>query len=297
VTDGAGRTVATERATFTYADNRFEWQTLTEAGLTAAWYAGDRAFGRAILDVAADGLQRASRDVNAAPPAKVTVYVYAQPEDAAEALRPAGRSWADGHAAPLFGAVVVILPPADVDTPTRMAREIPHELAHILVAQKAGERWPAVPVWLNEGLAVTNEGAPDPETPALLAAAREAADFLPLADLCGPFPADPVRARLAYAQSESLVRFIRDRYGALSLSRLLDAYADGLDCDSGVRRGLGLSLAELERAWLEQRVNANAALPPGELTPWLILGGLVLLVPILLLAALLSAPRPTARVL
>lgn len=298
VTDGAGRTVTTERQTFLYGDNRFTWQTLTEGGLTVAWYEGDRAFGRALLDVAAAGLQRANRDLAAPLPETVTVYVYARPEDAAEALRPAGRTWADGRAAPLFGAVVVILPPGDVDTPTRMAREIPHELTHIVVAQKAGERWPAVPAWLNEGLAVRNEASPDPDAPALLAAAREAGDVLPLAELCGTFPPDAARAQLAYAQSASVVRFIQERYGVLSLRRLLEAYADGLDCDHGVQRGLGLSLAELESEWLRQSVGAGAAaLPAGPLTPWLILGIMVLLAPFFLLGFILRPPRPATRVL
>ena len=55
---------------------------------------------------------------------------------------------------------------------------------------------------------------------------------------------------LAYAQSASLTRYIQARYGNQALQALLAAYADGLDCDAGVQRATGASLAELQTAWL-----------------------------------------------
>lgn len=275
--DADGRTLTTERQSFVYADNRFEWQTLTDGPITVAWHTGDREYAQLALDAAVAGLARANRDIQAPLPEAVTVYLYPSLAQAREALVESGRLWSDAHANPLFGAVVVTLPPGDVDTPVRAARDIPHELTHILIAQKTGDRFYNVPAWLQEGLAVTNEAAPDADQAAALKAALDADDLLPLAELCGPFSPDPVAAQLAYAQSESVVRYIRDRYGAQAFDALLRAYADGVDCAGGVQRALGMTLEELEEAWLQSSLQANPLLLRVRwLGPWLAVAGLVL---------------------
>lgn len=297
ITDGAGRLLATDPQTFVYTDNRFDWQTRAAGPLTVAWYAGGTAFGQAVLDAARDGLERANRDLQAPLPETVWVYVYANAGDAAEALRPADRAWADAHAAPVFGTVAVILDPADVNTPARLTREIPHELTHILVARRAGAQFANVPAWLNEGLAKFHEAEPDPDAAPQLAAAAEAGRLPALAALCAPFPADAAQAQLAYLESESVVRYLRERHGAASLNQLLDAYADGLDCEAGVQRVLGLSLADLQQQWQAAKLQANpASLPLRLLGPWLVLGLMVLAGPGLVWA-LTRRPKPAGRVL
>lgn len=297
LTDGAGRVSVSAARSFVYADNRFSWKTRRQGALTAAWYQGDEAFGQAILDVAAAGLQRANHDIKASLPDAVTIYAYASQADAGPALAPSGRAWAGGHAAPLFGTVVVVLPAQDVDAPTRMAREVPHELTHVLIAQKAGARVANVPSWLNEGLAVMNENAPEASAAANLAQARSAGRWQSLASLCGPFPADAALAQTAYAESESLVRYLRDRHGSQTITRLLDSYADGLDCQSAVSQALGLSLDQLEQEWAQSILPADQAAPawhdPG---PWVVLAAIILSVPTLMLA-LLRLLRPARPML
>ncbi len=295
--DAAGNLLETEHQTFTYSDNRFTWQTLSEGGLTVAWYAGDRDFARQALDIAAEGLTRANRVIQAPLPETVTLYLYASAEDAQLAVAEGNRLWADARANPLFGIVIVALPPDAVDTPTQMARAIPHELTHILIAQKTGDRFPLVPNWLQEGLAVMNEAAPDAVAAAALADASAADRLLPLAALCGPFSQDAATAQLAYAQSESVTRYIHDRFGARALETLLTGYADGLACESGVQQALGVSLATLEADWRRDKVDANPdTLPLRLFAPWLILGGLVLAGPLLLLALTHGAARPKRMV-
>jgi hypothetical protein len=70
-----------------------------------------------------------------------------------------------------------------------------------------------------------------------------------LEDLCNPFSPNPQIAFLAYAQSGSLVTFIRKQYGAGGIRGLLDAYAGGASCSSGVQEALNIGLADLEAAW------------------------------------------------
>ncbi|MGH2523123.1 MAG: peptidase MA family metallohydrolase [Anaerolineales bacterium] len=277
IQDSAGSTLTTDKQIIFYEDNRFDWRTLAQNRVTVHWYEGDTAFGQAALDIAANALVQADRDLHVLLPERTNVYIYANAADVQEALRRAGRAWAGGHADPALGVVIVRVSPG-LEGELNLGRTIPHELTHLLIYQATGENYARVPSWLNEGLAVLNQAQPDPDFPAALSAAREGGTLLSLSRLCAPFPADVAQAQLAYAESESIVRYIRDQHGSKSFANLLRAYADGASCEAGVERGLGISLDELEQAWLREVINTSPGtfrLPA--LTPWLLLAGLVLL--------------------
>ncbi len=283
VRDSAGGSLTTEPQSFTYADNRFNWQVISNGIVTIHWHQGDRAFGQQALDVAATAFVEANRDLQAQLQAPLDFYIYADTQAAQAALAPVGRIWADGYADPALGLAVVAVAD-DVDAGVNLERELPHELTHLLVYRVTGDRYTQVPTWLNEGLAVMNQVQPDPGFPAALDAARQAGTLLSLSSLCGPLPADPAQAQLFYAESESVVRYIRETYGSSSLTSLLAAYADGLGCAAGVKRALGLSLDELERDWLAETFHIGPINPrPGESAPvpWAIFAALVLLSPIM----------------
>ena len=125
----------------------------------------------------------------------------------------------------------------------------------------------------------------------MLAAARDSQQFLSLSSLCGPF--NPAQVSLAYAESESAVRYIRERYGAEGINRLLTAYAGGADCAAGVQSSLGLSLDQLQADWQQNLAPAPVTVQERAqaLAPWLLLAALVLLAPFtLLLAAIRRRP-------
>jgi hypothetical protein len=67
--------------------------------------------------------------------------------------------------------------------------------------------------------------------------------------LCAAFPQSSARARLAYAESASVITYIRDRYGRQALRDLVAAYGDGATCEGGVQRVLALSLDRLQAQW------------------------------------------------
>jgi hypothetical protein len=297
VLDSAGARLRTEPRTFTYEDNRFVWQSLSDGAVTVRWHAGDSAFGQAALDAAVAALAQANRDLRAPLPDEVSIYIYADEQQLRESLGRVGLAWVGGHADPALGVVIVPVAPG-LDAGLRLARLIPHELTHVLIYAAVGDSaaYARVPTWLNEGLAVMNQLQPDPEYPVALAEARDAGNLLSLDSLCGAFPADPALARLAYAQSESVVRYVRGRFGAQRLNTLLAAYADGAACQAGVQNVLGLSLAELEADWLRDVIRADpATFRLRALAPWLLLAALVGLGPGLFLLLTFSARRTPAR--
>jgi hypothetical protein len=295
VEDATGTTQTSAVRVFQYEDNRYDWQQLNSGALTVHWYEGGADFGEAALDVATHALPRINRDIRAPLPARVDLYIYAHREDEQAALQRIGRAWADGHADPELGVIIVAVAP-DLRFEFGLQREIPHEMTHVLVYHVTEDQYERVPVWLNEGLAVMNQGQRDTQFPALLAAARDAQAFRDLAQLCGTLPAESEAARLAYAQSESVVRYLRARFGSEGIYNLLQAYGAGADCDLGVRSALGLGLAEVQAAWLRDVIYAGASTAaPGAMAPWLVVAGLVLLALVVVLLVVLGASRATRQ--
>ena len=58
IRDGAGRTVETDPGRSMYEDDRFQWQSLSEGGLTVWFYSGSESDARDLLGVGQDTLTR-----------------------------------------------------------------------------------------------------------------------------------------------------------------------------------------------------------------------------------------------
>jgi hypothetical protein len=261
IEDNAGNSLTTEPQEFEYTDNRFDWEQLGADDLTVHWIAGhgDPAFGQAALDIAWASLKDISAELNTSAPESTDIYIYDAQHNLDAAMILAGREWVSGQAHPELGVVVIAIP-FEEGYRSRMMRYIPHEVTHLLVYQavtSAGYEY--VPEWLDEGLATANEQLPNPDYTVMVEDAREGGHLLPLPNLCVPFSPDPGTAFLSYAQSSSVVQFIRERYGAEGIRALLAAYANGASCAGGVQEALNISISGLETAW-------RASLEPQ--TPW-----------------------------
>ena len=291
--DEAVQTLTTPRATFDYVDNRFEWQRVSDGGMTVYWASGDAAFGEAVLDTALAALHRIAPEIGASPPSNVDVYVYPSRDDLIGALRLGGRDWAGGQARPELGVVLVDLPPADTAT-VEMRRVIPHELTHLLVYAATQPNYTRVPAWLDDGLATANEDSRDPSQELALRAAAGQGRLLAFESLCAPFSADAGAALLAYAQSGYLVQFIRDRFGRQGIQNLLAAYRENAACAPGVERALDVTLSALEGEWRAQFASGGqaAAAVTEAGAPWL---ALLAILALALLPILVRLPRASRR--
>jgi len=180
----------------------------------------------------------------------------------------AGRNWIGGQAHPDLGVIAIAVPNVEGYT-SRMKRYIPHEITHLLVYQLVTPQgYQHVPEWLDEGLATANERLPTPEHAMALEQASEGGNLLPLRDLCAPFSPDSETAFLSYAQSGSTVKYIRERYGADGIRKLLAAYRDGASCESGIKQALQVSLYNLETAWRGSLTEAPSLGWLQKVAPW-----------------------------
>jgi hypothetical protein len=285
-----GTQATSESATFTYADNRFEWRSVQGSGVTLHWTQGELDFAQAALDVALESLGRIRRDLALPASQPLDIYLYPTPADLSEGLQLGGRSWAGGHADPDLG-VVLLAVPAGPEGRIQLQRGLPHELTHILLFQRMGQAYGNLPAWLNEGLATLEERAPDPDHRLALNAAIDERRRLPLQSLCTTFPTSGTDALLAYAKSASVVQYLKDIYGSGAVVALLDAYQEGTTCAGGVQRVLRRSIHQLDTEWRSMMVSRRGALASlSPLLPWL-----VLTLPVLLLIALASLPLRRRR--
>jgi hypothetical protein len=247
LSDAAGGKTTTPPKSRDYLDNRFTWQETVEGSLHVWSYAGDAAFARSALDVARSALPRVNQELQTQLPPRVDIYLYTALDDLQSALLLSGRDWQGGQARPDLGVVLVAIPPGP-GALAQMKRDIPHELTHLLVFQATGVGDARVPRWLDEGLASANEELAQPEYQLALEAAYRAGQLIPLETLCAPFSSDAGVAQLSYAQSQSVVQFIRNNYPD-GIRKLLGAYVGGATCGGGVEQALGTTLGALEFQW------------------------------------------------
>jgi hypothetical protein len=255
----------TEPKQFTYTDNRFEWQQLSAGVFTVHWIEeqGDTIFGQAALDISQASLAKINAELQAPDPETIDIYIYDSQSNLATAMTLTGRNWAAGQARPELGVVVLAIPSEDGYT-SAMRRFIPHEITHLLIYELVtSDSYRYVPEWLDEGLATANEQLPTPEHALVLEEARIQDRLKSLEDLCIPFPPDSQDAFLSYAQSGSVVGYIRAQYGAPGIRDLLAAYSWGASCTGGVQSALDMSLDDLETAW------RTSLEPPAPWQAWL----------------------------
>jgi len=253
-----GESLRSDNYRVQYVDDRFTWQQQMDGSLRVHWYEGEAAFGDALLEVTRRSLNAVNALLPPPPDAPLDVYVYASTTDLQSALFLGGEDWQGGHANPKMGVVLLAITPGPGQS-IEMETLIPHELAHVMLYRSVGEGYGTLPVWLNEGIASSVELYPNPDYDQALITASRNGSLLAIADLCDAFPLDASRAFLAYAESQSFVRFLRDTYGTPGLFSLASAYADGLSCDQGVVRALGTSLVSLDTRWRESVLGENVA--------------------------------------
>jgi hypothetical protein len=242
-----------------YIDNREFWSFLEGTQILIHWQIGDLEFGQAVVDISDKALDSILDDL--ALPARdlVNIYIYPSISDLQETLQLGGSSWIRGHSFDNFGVIILAASP-DSEGIVHLERDIPHELTHALLAQRLGSSYDSLPAWLNEGLATLEEANPNSLYPTALEDAYQAHTLLPMASLCASFPFDNDQALLAYAQSSSFVKYIKDIYGIGAFVALFDAYQEGTSCEGGVQRVFQRPLTQLEAEWIDYHFSDQATL-------------------------------------
>ena len=146
----------------------------------------------------------------------------------------------------------VRLPVGGIDTVDEKVKKLlAHEYMHAILREIAGRN---IPCWLNEGLAQLAEYEQEDRTLVMFEQARKHGMLFKLAALETSFKNySGMRAMLAYEQSYSFVRFLRDEFGWYPLHELVFALGEKLTISDAIDRaygGFGVNYKSLEKRWL-----------------------------------------------
>lgn len=127
-----------------------------------------------------------------------------------------------------------------------------HEMTHSFVHSMSGGRGHA-PEWLNEGLAVYQEGKMRPRDLIVLKAAIITGTLFPLdrlmAEGIDQFEEDPLLVSLFYEQSFHVVDFLIKKYGMFKLKELVAQFKERKTSEEALTQVIGLRIDQLEALW------------------------------------------------
>ncbi|MGH2559760.1 MAG: peptidase MA family metallohydrolase [Thermomicrobiales bacterium] len=241
-----GSVAETEPRSFTWQDDRFDWQSVTNDQVTVYSYNGNEAFSGLILETAQGTVDRLRTDFGVEEVPPIRIWAYKSTEDFRGTQMSNSESWIAGTAYPQYHVILAVLPEGDK---YEVGRIVPHEISHQVLYEATRNPFNSPPIWLDEGLAVLNQDAGDEDFPALVQNAADQGRLFSVRALIATPPLDPADATLYYAESLSVVRFIVDHFGADRIAALIDAYRLGISHDEAAERALGVDLTELDRLW------------------------------------------------
>jgi hypothetical protein len=259
IEDAAGARFETSPKVMHFDDERHHWQSLTSSGfseksqisqgeaaeLTIFWYEGDDSFAQELMNACEGGLIRLTEDIGTYPGRPIKIYVYASAGELQGAMI-FPQEWTGGAAFTEFGIIAISIPPSALDWGKRA---LVHESTHLVVHQATFSPYAELPTWLDEGLAMYNEGELDPYLEAYLQSAIFEDKLISVRSLCSPFSAEPEKAYLSYAQSYSLVEYLLDNYGQDRMLNLLTLLKQGNTYDEALTEVYGFDIDGLDAIW------------------------------------------------
>jgi hypothetical protein len=257
-----GNEVTTLPKTVHFADDRYEWQSLKSDiydGLTLSWYQGNVSFATELLDTCETGLARLMEEMDISMEEPAQIYIYASSEDLREAMI-FPMEWTGGVAYSEFSTVAIGISQSQLDWGKRA---LVHELTHLLVHQETFSPYGRLPTWLDEGLAVYNEGDLETSLRSWLNKAIAEDALLSVQSLCSPFSADPEKAYVSYAESYYLVKYLMENYGGERIQEMLLLFKQGITCNEALSEVYGFDIGELDsrlRDMLKESTLASADL-------------------------------------
>ena len=244
-TDDAGNTSVVPRETLVYIDSRFTWQTTQLEKMDIYWHDQDEALIQEITGEVDTRLSRLELDVAIPEERKPRVFIYRSSDELKGAVLHE-QEWTGALAFLEYNIILTALNPGILDW---AKQALPHEIAHLIVAEAVSGPFGDIPTWLNEGLAEYAGGEMPDYLEQTLKQAFRSGSLISVRSLIGGFPADPSLASLAYAESQSLVEYLLDTWGWDKMNGLLSVFKAGATCDGALQEVYGFDSTELEKRW------------------------------------------------
>ena len=245
VKDAGGDEIETFPAQIQFDDARYEWRSLTEGEVTIYWYKGDESFVQELMATAQEALVRLAENTGASLEKPVKVHIYANAQDLqGSMIYP--QEWTGGVAFTRHGIIAIGIAPSNLNWGKRA---MTHELTHLVIHQMTFNPYNDLPTWLDEGLAMYNEGALSSQFATRLNKAIAEDSLISVRSIASPFSAYSEEAILAYAQSYSLVELLINNYGSDKMLELLNTFRQGSGYDGALENVYGFNMDGLNTLW------------------------------------------------
>ena len=252
-TDANGNTGESHETTFVYNDDRFEWVSKEQGGVTIYYYGGDENAAQEMLEVGAETIAEMSALTSGTVDFPVKVWIYDSVNDMRPALPRRSETYEDSVITAgirITTDTVLVLGEASYDT-------LRHELTHVVTAAAGEGGLGSMPAWLDEGSAVYAQNDPGGFGDSIDAAINRG-NVLSLPSITSS-PGDPDKVGLFYGQAWHTVSYLIDTYGEEKFAQLFAEIKTGKRIDSALEAVYGFDQNGLEDEWRE----AND-LPPRE---------------------------------
>lgn len=250
VLDSSGNLHETEPTQIVLTDSRFEWDTVSEGGVTVYFHGPVTTRANSLLDASLQTIQ------NMAPvlgiptegaPINVTMYNNIAEMTDATAARSGAISReliTEGQAFSQENTVLV------QGGSSRATGTMSHELTHVLLSRAVSGARGILPAWLNEGLAEYGNIDPGLAYDRYLEWGVDTNKILPLTSL-GTFPGDPDLVIVSYGQGRAVARFMVEEFGPGMMSALLAEFDSSRRLDEAMLLVYGVDRRGMDELWRE----------------------------------------------
>ncbi len=244
LTDAAGNKLSTPDQKYVHQDTRFTFKTLRRDNITLYYHSGGEGAAQAVLDAAAETIDRVSQLEQTRVTFPVKVFLYTT----ADEMQPAIAPGAQGRGVQVLGEVVysdTAMVSADVAT-LDITR---HEVAHIVTRQAMKGPFD-IPAWLNEGISVFSQSHPLEGHASALQSAIDSDRVLSMRELSSSASGSVgATVGLYYGEAGSIVKFLVDTYGKDKFAQLLKTFKDGSEVGKAFQSVYGFDQYGLENEW------------------------------------------------
>jgi hypothetical protein len=243
--DANGGTLTTPFTEVKFDDGRYTWKSIVQNKVTLYWYQGDQTFGQTLMQATQDALARLSANTGAVIKSPVSLYIYATQADLLGSMI-FPQDWTGGVAFTNYGCIAIGISAANLDWGKST---IAHELTHLITAQVTANPYNGLPTWLDEGLAMYNQGPLDMSFMNSLNKAIQSKSLISVRTLSSPFSSDASISYLDYAESHSIVSYLISTYGKDKMAALESAFQQGSTYDGALQKVYGFDMDGLNNAW------------------------------------------------
>ncbi|MDD5191183.1 MAG: peptidase MA family metallohydrolase [Dehalococcoidales bacterium] len=245
ITDSTGNKLNTSEAQFKFDDTRFKWLSLTQDKTTLYWYNGSQSFAQDIMSTTQNALVRLANDTGATLQDPIRIYLYANNSDLLGSMI-FPQDWTGGVSFTESGCIVIGISSSNI---TWGRTAIAHELTHLVTHQMTFNPYSGIPTWLEEGLAMYNQGSVDATFTSALQNAIANNTLLTLKTLSSPFSAYANISYLSYAESWNAVDYLIKTYGKDKMTQLLATFQQGSTYDNALLTVYGKDTKALNTEW------------------------------------------------